>query len=114
MIKDCQRGYFLVETIISLIDEYDKTISNVSNMFDYFNDAYLVFSGDNLMLQEEVSYDENAIEVIKAYFEGRIDKLNIIDNQYPYKDRKTRKKRHKGFCGNYCEDCNNNKCLGRK
>lgn len=51
------------ETIISLIDEYDKTISNVSNMFDYFNDAYLVFSGDNLILQEEVSYDENGNEV---------------------------------------------------
>ena len=57
---------------------------------------------------------DNAIEVIKAYFEGRIDKLNIIDNQYPYKDRSTRKRKHKGFCGNYCEDCNKNKCLGRK
>ena len=57
---------------------------------------------------------DNAIEVIKAYFEGRIDKLNIIDNQYPYKDRSTRKRKYKGFCGNYCEDCNNNKCLGRK
>lgn len=57
---------------------------------------------------------DNAIEVIKAYFEGRIDKLNIIDNVYPYIDRKTRKRKHKGFCGNYCEDCNNNKCLGRK
>lgn len=57
---------------------------------------------------------DNAIEVIKAYFEGRIDKLNIIDNQYPYKDRKTRKKRHKGFCGNYCEDCKNKRCIERK
>ena len=57
---------------------------------------------------------DNAIEVIKAYFEGRIDKLNIIDNQYPYREKKTRKRKHMGFCGKYCEDCNNRKCLERK
>lgn len=50
------------ETIISLIDEYDKTISNVSNMFDYFNDAYLVFSGAEF--QEQIAYDENGNEYI--------------------------------------------------
>lgn len=57
---------------------------------------------------------ENAIEVIQAYFEGRIDELEIIDNEYPHKDGVKIVRKHRGFCGKYCEDCNNTRCIERK
>ncbi|MBE5936030.1 MAG: VRR-NUC domain-containing protein [Lachnospiraceae bacterium] len=55
---------------------------------------------------------DNAIEVIKAYFNGTINQLEIIDDEYPHKKRKSRQ--HRGFCGEICEKCKNTKCLERK
>lgn len=55
---------------------------------------------------------DNAIEVIKAYFEGRIDELKVINNEYPYKQRRTRSKR--GFCGQVCGKCKNLECIERR
>ena len=47
------------ESVISLVDAYDRTLSDMSNLFDYFNDAYLVFTGAEL----ENSYDDYGNEV---------------------------------------------------
>ena len=57
---------------------------------------------------------ENAIEVIQAYFESKIDELEIVDDEYPHKDKPKIKRKHRGFCGKYCEDCNNTRCIERK
>lgn len=57
---------------------------------------------------------ENAIEVIQAYFEGRIDDLEIVDDEYPHKETVKRPRKHRGFCGKYCEECNNTRCIERK
>ena len=66
----------------------------------YGGKALVVYEGDN------------AIEVIKAYLDGTINKLEIINNEYPHKSRRTREVR--GFCGQLCEKCKNTKCLERK
>ena len=53
---------------------------------------------------------DNAIEVIKAYFEKRIDELGIVDNEYPAKKKRVKKK-HRGSCGKICEECKNTGCI---
>lgn len=54
------------ESVISLVDSYDRTLSDMSNLFDYFSDAYLVFTGGEL----ESAYDDygneiNPVELMK-------------------------------------------------
>lgn len=49
------------QTAISIIDEYDKLISNNANVFDYFNDMYLITEGfeldqDNVKALKEGKY----------------------------------------------------------
>ena len=48
------------EPVIPLVDTYDKTISNICNLFDYFNDAYLVFAGGDF----EPKYDPETGDLI--------------------------------------------------
>ena len=60
---------------------------------------------------------ENAIEVITAYLEGRIDSLGIASDTYPADKAKiterVNEKRFIGFCGTDCRTCGNAGCLGR-
>ena len=32
------------ESVIALIDAYDKALSDNSNLFEYYNDCYIVYS----------------------------------------------------------------------
>ena len=91
---------------IELKSGKNKATREQLNFIDLINK----YGGKALVVYEA----DNAIEVIKAYFEGRIDKLNIIDNIYPNRIRSARERKHKGFCGKFCEDCNNRKCIERK
>ena len=60
---------------------------------------------------------DNAIEVITAYLEERIDGIGIVSNTYPADKAKiterVNKKRFIGFCGTDCRTCDNTGCLGR-
>lgn len=60
---------------------------------------------------------DNAIEVIAAYLEERIDGLEIVSDTYPADKAKiterANKKRFTGFCGTDCRTCDNAGCLGR-
>ena len=61
---------------------------------------------------------DNAIEVITAYLEERIDGIGIVSNTYPADKAKiterVNKQRFIGFCGTACSTCDNTGCLGRK
>ena len=62
-----------------------------------------------------VVYDgDNAIEIIKAYLENRIDSLEIVNNTYPAKYARKTKKKYIGGCGNDCRECDCYECIGRK
>ncbi|MFA9375770.1 MAG: hypothetical protein ACERKZ_03340 [Lachnotalea sp.] len=57
---------------------------------------------------------DNAIEVLAAYLEGRIDSLEVKDNTYPAdKAKRINAKKYLGFCGEDCRVCDNKGCLGR-
>ena len=79
----------------------DEQLEFINLINSYGGKALVVYEADN------------AIEVIKAYFENRIDKLEIVNDEYPYKARRKRRKRV-GSCGNICDECRNKGCIERK
>jgi len=57
---------------------------------------------------------DNAIDVIVAYLEGKIDDLEVKEDTYPAdKAKRINPKRYIGFCGIDCRTCDNKGCLGR-
>ena len=51
-----------IEPVLSLIDSYDRLMSETDNLYSYFADAYLVFSGVDMLDMEEVkNMKENRI-----------------------------------------------------
>lgn len=76
-----------------------------------FIDTINMIGGKALVVYEA----ENAIEVIKAYLEGKIDKLETRSDTYPAdKAKLTERVRYKGVCGKDCRKCKDMSCLGRK
>ncbi len=61
---------------------------------------------------------DEAIEVIVAYLEERVDDLETESGTYPKEKGKLteriNKKRFRGYCGTDCRKCENKKCISRK
>ncbi len=51
------------ENIISLIDAYDKALSDNSNLFEYYNDCYIVFKGCELDTEDVKLKDMKGLNV---------------------------------------------------
>lgn len=51
------------ESILSLIDAYDKALSDNSNLFEYYNDCYIVFKGCELDTEDVKLKDMKGLNV---------------------------------------------------
>lgn len=110
-----------------------KGVSDICLPFNnnkYSNLYIELKAGNNKATQEQISFIEgineaggkgvvvydgdNAIEIIKAYLENRIDSLEIVNNTYPAKYARKTKKKYIGGCGNDCRECDCYECIGRK
>lgn len=51
------------ESIISLVDAYDKALSDNSNLFEYYNDCYIVFKGCELDTEDVKLKDMKGLNI---------------------------------------------------
>ena len=74
------------ESIVSLIDAYDKALSDNSNLFEYYNDCYIIFKGceldtDDIKLKDmkglSVPQDADVFYLQKPQVSG--DLMNYLD-----------------------------------
>ena len=72
---DNEERMSLFESVLPLIDEYNKAISEKANDVDYFADAYLKILGAKLNEDELTALRDNRI----INFEGDFDKLPQVD-----------------------------------
>lgn len=72
---DNEERMSLFESVLPLIDEYNKALSEKANDVDYFADAYLKILGAKLDVSELQALRDNRI----INFEGDFDKLPQVD-----------------------------------